>query len=218
VSTAAGRGALLAAHLPMLMLVTDAIRLGDRDLASVVDAAVAGGVNCVQLRERSLPHDALVALVTRLRDVTSGRALLLVNTDIDAATHADGVHLPERAGPIGRARALLGEAAIVSCAVHSVDAAVSAVEEGADMLVFGPLFATTSHPGHAGAGIDALRDVCAGVAVPVIAIGGITAVNAPHAIDAGARGVAVIGAIFDAPDPRRAAAALRGAVAAPAPP
>jgi len=210
------RAQVVAAFLPMTMLVTDSARRGDRALDDVVAAALEGGVNCVQLRDRSGPRDELVALASRLREITRGRALLLVNTSIDAAAVADGVHLPEGAGAVAQARAALGETAIVSRAVHSIDAAVRADREGADMLVFGPLFETASHPGRPGAGIDALRDVCAAVSVPVIAIGGVTPANAAAALHGGAAGIAVIGAIFDAPDPRAAAAALHNAVAAPA--
>jgi thiamine-phosphate pyrophosphorylase len=210
--------AALTSRLPLLMLVTDTTRLRGRALADVVTATVDGGVNCVQLREKTMPRHELLTLAEQLRDITRGRALLLVNTDIDVAARsgADGVHLPEAGAPVADVRRALGERAIVSRAVHRVDAAVAAERDGADFVVFGPAFETPSHPGQPPSGLDALRAACDAVRIPVVAIGGITATNAPLAIDVGARGVAVIGDIFDAADPRVAAAALRRAVEQPA--
>lgn len=196
---------------PALVLVTDAARLRGRDLAAVVGEAVAGGVNVVQLRERELPHDELVALGRHVRDAIAGRALLFVNSDNAAAMEigADGVHFPESlAGDATPTGSLL-----VSRAVHSVEAAVAAQRTGADLIQLGTVFETRSHPGAPVLGIECLREVCERVAAPVIAIGGITAANAAEVMRAGAAGVAVIGAIFDADDVRAAAAELRAALA-----
>ncbi len=196
---------------PALVLVTDAARLRGRDLVAIVNGAVAGGVNVVQLRERELPHDDLVALGRRVRDAIAGRALLFVNSDAAAAIEigADGVHFPEDALPHDAATGAL----LVSRAVHSAEAAVAAQRAGADLLQLGTVFDTRSHPGVPTLGVDGVGEVCEMVVVPVIAIGGITAANAADVVRAGAAGVAVIGAIFDADDPRAAAAELRAALA-----
>lgn len=137
-----------------------------------------------------------------------------MNTDIDAAiaSDADGVHLPEGAGAIAAARAHAGASMLISRAVHSVEAARAAEREGADVVQAGTLFPTASKPGVATLGVDGLRAICEAVRIPVIAIGGITAQNAASAIGAGAAGIAVIGAIFDTPDLRDAAASLRRAL------
>ncbi|HYM14104.1 MAG TPA: thiamine phosphate synthase [Dehalococcoidia bacterium] len=203
--------------VPLLMLVTDAARLRGRSLESVVDAAVGGGVNAVQLRERELPHDELTALATRLRAAIGGRALLLVNGDGSAAraSGADGVHLPEAGASIAETRRRAGETMLISRAVHGMDAAVAAVRDGADMLVLGTVFASASHAGAATIGVEGVRAVCASVRAPVIAIGGVTAGNARDVVRAGAAGVAVIGAIFGATDARLAAAELRAAISLP---
>jgi len=196
---------------PALVLVTDSTRLRGRDLATVVGEAMVGGVNVVQLRERELPHDALVVLGRRVRDAIAGRALLFVNGDVAAAMRigADGVHFPESfAGDTTTTGALL-----VSRAVHSVEAAVEAQRAGADLIQLGTVFETRSHPGVPALGVEGVREVCARVATPVIAIGGITAANAAAVMRAGAAGVAVIGAILDADDARAAAAELRAALA-----
>ncbi|HEV2722367.1 MAG TPA: thiamine phosphate synthase, partial [Thermoanaerobaculia bacterium] len=94
-----------------------------------------------------------------------------------------------------------------------VDAALRAEAEGCAYVVAGSVFPTASHPGGAVGGLELLRDIAAAVKIPVIAIGGINATNARACIDAGARGVAVISAIFDADDPKRAAEELWRAIA-----
>jgi thiamine-phosphate pyrophosphorylase len=195
---------------PALVLVTDATRLRGRDLVDVVRDAVAGGVNVVQLRERQLPHDELVVLGRRVRQAIANRALLFVNGDVAAAIEigADGVHFPEAMADEPQSGALL-----VSRAVHSVEAAVAAQRSGADLIQLGTVFDTRSHPGVPTLGVEGVREACERVGTPVIAIGGITSANAAEVVRAGAAGIAVIGAIFDADGPRIAAADLRAALA-----
>lgn len=156
----------------------------DERLPAIVRAAVEGGVNVVQVRG--------VDDVDAVRRA-AGSARVLVN-GVD--------HLPERTP--GKA---------IGRSVHSVDAALRAEAEGCEYVVAGSVFPTTSHPGGPVGGLTLLRDVAAAVHIPVIAIGGITATNARRCIDAGARGVAVISAIFDADDPKRATQELWRAIA-----
>ena len=199
---------------PALLLVTDAAHLRGRAIDDVVREAVLGGVNVVQLREKGCSHSVTVTMGTRVRDAVASRALFFVNGDLDAAfvLAADGIHLPEDGAKIADARTRLGDALLLSRAVHSVEAAVQAERDGADIVQIGTVFETASKPGRTAIGLDGIRAVCAAVRVPVIAIGGITVANAGDVIRAGAAGVAVIGAILDAPDPRSAAAALREAI------
>ena len=199
---------------PSLLLVTDSARLRRRALEDVVREAVLGGANVVQLREKTMPHDALVALGARVRDAIAGRALFFVNGDIDAAVAlgADGVHLPEDGPAIADVRARVGGTVLISRAAHSIADALQAERDGADIVQLGTAFETASKPGRAPMGVDGVRAVCAALRLPVVAIGGITAQNAGDVLRAGATGVAVIGAIFHAEDPRAAAAALRAAI------
>jgi thiamine-phosphate pyrophosphorylase len=205
---------------PAIMLVTDSSRRHGREaqgqywLDDVVREATLGGVNVVQLREKQLSAVELIDLGLHVRDAITDRALLLVNSDIGAAITlgADGVHLPEEGDPIAAARDRLAEGMLISRAVHSIDAARLAADEGADVLQAGTVFETASKPGAPLLGLEGLREICDAVRVPVIAIGGITAANAASVMEAGAAGVAVIGAIFDADDPRAAAAELHRAV------
>jgi len=196
------------------MLVTDSGRLRGRALSDVVRAAVGGGANIVQVREKALSHDELVVLAAHLRRLVDGRALLLVNGDVEAAVEAgaDGVHLPADGRRVAEARTRLGDAALISRAVHSIAEAATAGRDGADLIVLGTVFPSASHPGGITIGVDGVRAACASARVPVIAIGGVTAGNAGEVMRAGASGVAAIGAIFDAEDAREAARALRAAI------
>jgi thiamine-phosphate pyrophosphorylase len=199
---------------PCLMLITDRQRLRGRLLDEVASQAVEGGVSVVQLREKDLPGGDLYRLTIAVHSVLRGRALLMVNerADVALATGADGVHLPEDSLPVAMVRRLVGAACIIGKSVHSVEAARAAAAEGVDYLQVGTVYETASKPGVAPAGVDLVRDVCAAVDLPVIAVGGITADRVAEVVRAGADGVAVIGAVMDAADPRAAAAALRRAL------
>ena len=200
-----------------LILITDTARLRGRRLGDVVSFAVEGGVDAVQLREKELSGGDLHQLASSLRNVLAGRALLLVNdrADVALAAGADGVHLPEHSVPIEAVRELVGEATLVGRSVHSVEAALRAEEEGVDYVQVGPVYETTSKPGATPAGLGLVREVVEAVRVPVVAVGGITAERAGDVLAAGATGVAVIGAIMDADDPKRAASRLRCALDEP---
>ncbi len=154
----------------------------------------------------------------RVRDAIGDRALLTINSDVDAAIalEADILHLAECAGTMVDARARVGGRMLTSRAVHGIEAAIAAEREGADFVLLGTVFASMSHPGGETIGIEGVRAVCDAVRVPVIVIGGITAENAASVMRAGAAGVAVISAIFDAEYPRQAAAALCDAMTTPA--
>jgi len=193
------------------MLVTDRRLAGGEDaLVQAVQAAVSGGVNLVQMREKDLSIPEMVSLGRRLRAATEGRALLVVNGPLPAALAcgADGVHLPEAAGAFTRP----GRPFLVGQSVHSREAAVRAWEDCRDYLVVGPMYETRSHPGAPAGGPSLVREVSSAVAIPVLAIGGIGAGRVAEAVRAGASGVAVMSAILGAPSPGEAARELRRAL------
>ena len=200
------------------MLVTDLEVIPDWDgLAERVRAAVRGGVDLVQVRAKTLGTQEQTELASLLVSVAGAHARVVVNGDpgVASASGADGVHLPEDGAKssISEARASLGPDALVGKSVHSVQAATTAESEGADYLIFGTVFPTRSHAGGPASGTAGVADVVNAVSVPVIGIGGITAWNCKSVIDAGAAGVAVIGAILGASDSYRAARTLRTAMA-----
>ncbi|WP_338198299.1 thiamine phosphate synthase, partial [Candidatus Nephthysia bennettiae] len=125
---------------------------------------------------------------------TSPRPVLVSSrVDLALATGAAGVHLPQNDLPVAAARALLGDGPLLGRSVHSAEAARQAAMEGADYLVFGPVFATASHPGRPGRGVAGLEEVAAAVSIPVLAIGGVDAERARTCREAGAAGFAAIG-------------------------
>jgi thiamine-phosphate pyrophosphorylase len=200
-----------AAALPRLMLVTDRRETQGRDLVEVVQAAVAGGVGLVQVRERDLPEPEIADLLRRLLARLEGTAVrLLVNGHADLArTLGVGLHLPAAAPRPSNPPPLYGRA------VHDEAETRRALAEGVSYVVVGPVFPTGSKPGHPGAGADTLeRLVRAVVPTPVYAIGGLTPERVVSVLAAGAHGVAVRSAILSARDPRRAARAFADALSA----
>jgi thiamine-phosphate pyrophosphorylase len=202
--------------IPCLALITDRHLCQTLPLEEAVAQAVEGGANLVQLREKDLPAADLLALAEKLRAVTRGRALFLVNDRLDVALAcaADGVHLPEHGLSVAATRRLAGDGFIIGRSVHSVAEAVRAQEEGADYVQVGAIFASRSHPDQAPAGLGLLEAVAAAVTIPILAVGGITAANVGDVLRAGASGAAVISAILGAPSPREAAHGLAQAMAA----
>ena len=199
-----------------LYLVTDRTRTGGRPLPEVVEAAVRGGVDAVQLREKDLPAGALFELARELRRrCTRHGVRLLINDRIDVAlaVGADGVHLPVDSFAAGDARALVGPGRLIGVSTHSLEQAQRASAAGADFVVFGPVFATPSkRPFGPPLGLEALAQAAGAVSVPVFAIGGVTVARADAVCRHGAHGIAAIAAVLEATDPTAAARALRRAL------
>ncbi len=204
------------------MLVTDAAR-ARLPLPDLVTEAVAGGVDAVYLRDIALSAAAPAAVVADLRERigalrdegTACRApttcRLVVNGDPETARAlATGLHLRDADMSPEEARSLLGPDAIIGKSVHDVAGATRAA--GADYLLAGHVFPSRSKPGLPPAGLPGLAAIAAAAPCPVLAIGGITAARVADVVRAGAQGIAVIGAIAEADDPRAAAAQLRTAL------
>lgn len=193
-----------------LHLVTDSA--ATRNLPHAIAEALQGGVDWIQVREKSLPAQSLYDLAcmagTRCREAGAG---LIVNDRIDVAlaTGAHGAHLGNRSLPIAAARPLLTGGRLLGASVHSLAEAKAAARAGADYITFGSVFPTRSHPGQPAAGLAELAQVVQGVELPVLAIGGITPANVGQVLATGCAGVALISAILAAPSPREAAARLR---------
>jgi thiamine-phosphate pyrophosphorylase len=187
-------------------------------LAERVVAAIAGGASAVQYRNKlaSPPLQRAQALV--LRDLCAAEnVIFIVNDDIDLAyaVDADGVHLGRDDAPVAHARRRLGRAAIIGASCYdSLDRATTAVAEGADYIAFGSFFPSFTKPGAVRAEAGLLTAAKSRWNVAVVAIGGITAATAPALIAAGADALAVINAVFDAPDVEASARAFRELFAA----
>jgi len=192
--------------------VTDRHRVAPGGLPAAIEAALQGGVDAVQLREKDLSGRDLYELALVLRSITRQHgARLLINDRIDVAhaVQADGVHLPHDSFHPADARALLGSRALVGASTHARTEAVAAQAAGVDYIVFGPVFDTPSKRAYGPPlGVEALHDLATSIDTPILAIGGIDPSRARIVLAHGAAGIAVIGAILDDADPRTAASAL----------
>ena len=199
-------------------LVTQESISEGRSTLEIVEAAIAGGVDVVQLREKETDARWRYELGRELRDVTAVAGVdLIVNDRIDIAQaiDADGVHVGQSDLPVAVARDLLGPGAVVGCSAATVEAAREAEADGADYLGVGTIYGTTSKDVDAykdGVGPERVAEITDAVSIPVVGIGGVTAANAGPVVEAGAAGVAVISAITAAEDPGAATEALAAAV------
>jgi thiamine-phosphate pyrophosphorylase len=212
-----------AVRAPRLMMVADA-RRARWPLPSLVAHAVAGGVDAVYARNSGALPEAQAAAIAALRerigieseaadaaDGVSAPWALLINGDPERARALGvGLHLRERDISPAAARALLGPEMLIGKAVH--DAVGASRAAGADYLLAGHVYPSPSKPGMPPLGLTGLTEIVAAAPCPVLAIGGITPERVAEVIGAGAHGVAVIGAIAEADNPRAAAAALRTAL------
>jgi len=191
-----------------LCLVTDRTQTRDRDLIAVVGECLAAGLPAVQVREKDLPAAEIARLCRSLRPLTAARgALLIVNdrVDIALAAGADGVQRTSTSLSVEDMRSAADKRVRIGASVHSLDEAVAAGNAGAEWLFFGPVYDTPSKRRYGPPqGLTALERVAAAVAVPVVAIGGVTPERVREVRAAGARGVAAISAILSADSPAAA--------------
>ncbi len=174
-------------------------------------AALAGGADAIQLREKGIPDGQLLALAAELRELTDETdRLLIINDrpDIAAIVGADGVHLGSEDVPLGEARRLLRPGAIIGRTVRSVEQATAAINSGPDYISIGPIFGTSTKEAGPPVGVEMFQKVAEAVPLPICCIGGITAKNVGELIAAGAKCVAVCSAICAAENPKTAAEAI----------
>ncbi|MBK1785323.1 thiamine phosphate synthase [Prauserella cavernicola] len=206
-----------------LYLCTDA-RLARGDLAEFARAALAGGVDIIQLRDKTggAPLEAsqeLAALEVLAQACAEHDALLSVNdrADVALAAGADVLHLGQDDLPVAVARRVLGDEPVLGRSTHSPEQALAAAAEpGVDYFCTGPCWPTPTKPGREAPGLDLVRAVSrSGTDRPWFAIGGIDLARVPEVLAAGADRAVVVRAITEAEDPRAAAAELRQALTAP---
>jgi thiamine-phosphate pyrophosphorylase len=181
-------------------------------LIAQVRAAIEGGARCVQYRNKTADAERALEQARALKALCGELgATFIVNDRIDvaAAVGADGVHLGRGDGSVSAARAACPRRVIVGVSCYDdFERARAAAAEGADYIAFGSFFPSTVKPGAVRATPDLLRRARREIALPLVAIGGITVENAPPLIEAGAHAIAVISALFAAPDVRHAAQQL----------
>ena len=206
------------ADVKLYLLVSSKI-VADRQgsVRGMVRAAIAGGVDAVQLREKpaDTPDAVFLALAAELRELTDQMGKILIindRPDIAAIVGADGVHLGQRDLPLAETRRLLRPGAIVGRSTHNIAQARAAVQEGADYVALGPVFETGTKDAGPTMGVEFLKEALADPIVntaPLVAIGGIDASNASRVIDAGVGCLAICGAVCESEDPKSVAKEIK---------
>jgi thiamine-phosphate pyrophosphorylase len=196
-----------------LYLVTDSAACLGRALPDVVDAAMQGGVGCVQLREKQLDTRRFAEMAIALKAQLAPHGVALVindRIDVALACQAEGVHLGQSDMPVAIARRLLPPHVFIGLSVETPQQARDAAVLDVDYLGVSPIFTTpTKTDTGTPWGLDGLRRLRTGTPLPLVAIGGIQLSNAQQVLDAGADGLAVVSAICSAPSPQEAAGQLR---------
>jgi thiamine-phosphate pyrophosphorylase len=195
-----------------LYLVTDGA-LSKMPMPEVVKKAVAGGVTCVQIREKSADTREFIEIAAEIKNILAGSGVpLIINdrVDIALAVKADGVHLGQSDMPLDMARRICGSGMIIGISAESDNDAVEAERNGADYVAVSPVFSTPTKTDTAKPmGLDGIKSIKKLVKLPVIGIGGINFSNAAEVIKSGADGIAIVSAIMAADDPEKAARELK---------
>jgi thiamine-phosphate pyrophosphorylase len=189
---------------------------GGKNPEALLQAALGGGVDIVQLREKELDREQIeraASTYRRLCDTYS--ALFVVNDDpyLALSCNADGVHLGQDDMPAEEAREILGPEAVVGLSTHSEQQVAAAAAAPVDYVSVGPIWETPTKEGRPGVGLGLVEHAAAAAPHPFFAIGGIDLSNVDRVVAAGARRLGVVRAIRDAGDPASAAAGLREALA-----
>jgi thiamine-phosphate pyrophosphorylase len=184
-----------------------------------LDAALRGGVDVIQLRDKALADDEIVVAAAVFREAADAHgALFIVNDrpDLVAACRADGVHVGQDDAEPAAARALVGPDRIVGRSTHAPEQGAAAdADRDVDYLAIGPVHATPTKPGRPAAGLEYVRWAAANVATPWFAIGGIDAATLPAVTAHGATRIVVVRAIVEADDAEAAARGLRAGLEVP---
>ena len=187
----------------LLYAVTDRAWTGKQTLYEQVEAALKGGVTCVQLREKELDETAFLQEARELCALCRRYGVPFIvndNVEIAIACGADGIHVGQEDLAAGEVRRRVGENMILGVSVHTVEEARQAVRDGADYLGLGAVFPTSTKTDVEQMPNETLRAICDAVDVPIVAIGGINRGNILKLAGSGVDGVALVSAIFSAED------------------
>jgi thiamine-phosphate pyrophosphorylase len=191
----------------------------DAAAAGVVEPALRGGADLVQLRDKEASDAELTAAAQRIGELCRARGVPFVvndRPDLALAVGADGVHLGQDDAPVEEVRARVGDSLAIGLSTHSPDQIAAAEASSADYYAVGPVWETPTKPGRPAVGLELVRHAAAVASKPWFAIGGIDPSNVGQVASAGARRVVVVRAIRDAGDPEAAARALRAGLEAEA--
>ena len=187
----------------LLYAVTDRAWTGEQTLYEQVEAALKGGVTCVQLREKEMDETAFLQEAKDICALCRRYGVPFIvndNVDVAIACQADGIHVGQEDMAAGEVRRRVGDAMLLGVSVHTVEEARRAVRDGADYLGLGAVFPTSTKTDVDQMTNETLRSICDAVDVPVVAIGGINRGNLLKLSGSGVDGVALVSAIFSAED------------------
>ena len=190
-------------EMMLLYAVTDRMWTGRQNLMEQVEDALKGGATCVQLREKELDDETFLQEAMEMKALCKKYQVpFFVNDNVEVAVKckADGIHVGQSDMAAAKVRQQVGEEMMIGVSVHSVEEALEAVRNGADCLGVGAMFSTSTKTDADVLTIEVLRDICAAVDVPVVAIGGINKENLMELKGTGVDGVALVSAIFGAED------------------
>lgn len=202
----------LAKEQLLLYAVTDRTWVGRQTLLEQIEAALAGGVTLVQLREKALPESEFLEEAIQVRTLCRRYGVpLLINDNVDIALQsgADGVHVGREDAPVAAIRKRMGRDFLIGATAKTVRQAKLAQEAGADYLGVGAVFPSPTKQSARRITGEQLRDICAAVSIPAVAIGGITRENLSQLRGSAVQGIAVVSALFGAADIRAAAQDLK---------
>ena len=187
----------------LLYAVTDQAWVGRQTLLEQIEDALRSGATCVQLREKTLSDEAFLAEALEVSQLCRRYGVpLFINDNVEVAIqcHADGIHVGQEDMAAAQVRRRVGDDMMIGVSVHSVAEALDAVRDGADCLGVGAMFSTSTKADADVLPPGTLRAICDAVDIPVVAIGGITKHNIAQLAGSGVDGVALVSAIFSAPD------------------
>ena len=190
-------------EMMLLYAVTDRAWVGRQSLYQQVEAALKGGVTCLQLREKELDTEAFLREALEIAALCKRYGVpLFINDNLEVAVRcgADGIHVGQDDLDAAQVRQQVGDRMMIGVSVHSVEEALEAVRKGADCLGVGTMFPTSTKADASPVSLETLGAICAAVEVPVVAIGGIGPDNLHRLAGTGVDGVALVSAIFGAPD------------------
>ena len=198
-------------HTMLVYAVTDRAWVGKMSLYQQVEAALQNGATCIQLREKELDDADFLAEAQEMAALCRRYHVPFIindNVDIAIACHADGVHVGQEDMAASDVRKRVGDQMMIGVSAHTVEEALEAVRNGADYLGLGAVFSTSTKTDAGAMSFDTLKAICDAVEIPTVAIGGISPDNIMQLAGSGVDGVAVVSAIFGAPDPTQATAQL----------
>ncbi|MBQ5709095.1 MAG: thiamine phosphate synthase [Anaerotignum sp.] len=190
-------------EMMLLYAVTDRAWTGKQTLMEQVEDALKGGATCVQLREKELDEETFLQEAVEMKALCEKYQVpFFINDNVEIAVKckADGIHVGQEDMAAAKVRQQVGDEMMIGVSVHSVEEALEAVKNGADCLGVGAMFSTATKTDADVLPKQVLRDICAAVDIPVVAIGGISKENMAELKGTAVDGVALVSAIFAAED------------------